>query len=381
MLCTSPPMEGVVIPLLPIARALRERGHEVLVAVGPDVAPRVQEAGFDATIVGPSAIDAVMRAFGDPAVAGSDAADATFAAAMFGGVFAPELLGELRPIADEFAPEAVVHPPVELASPILARERGIPSVTYGFGQVPPADLVRASAERVAPLWEAAGLAADPHAGIYLDCYLDPCPPSLRLGDPAPARVVQAIRPEIAGHSSDALPAELMALGTRPVVYVSLGTVPVFNQVATFEVLLDTMAAEDLDIVVTIGPNNDPASLAALAPNVHVFRWLALRPLLDHCDAVVCHGGSGTTLAALHAGLPLVLVPQGADQFENALAGEKAGVARVLRPDQVESAAVRDAVLAVVAPGSPEGLAASRVADEIASMPAAIDAVAIIEHLA
>ncbi len=97
--------------------------------------------------------------------------------------------------------------------------------------------------------------------------------------------------------------------------------------------------------------------------------------------MVCHGGSGTTLAALRAGLALVLVPQGADQFENALACERAGAARVLQPDQVESSAVRDAVLAVIAPGSSERRAAHAVADEIAAMPAPYEATAVIETLA
>jgi UDP:flavonoid glycosyltransferase YjiC (YdhE family) len=381
VLCTSTPMDGVVIPLLPIAQALRERGHEVMIAVGPDVQARVEESGFTPTVIGPSAMEAAMRAFGDPAVGGPGVADAVFAAAMFGGVFAPELLPELRRIADGFAPDAVVHPPVEFAAPILATERGIPATTYGFGQVLPADMVAASAERVAPLWEASGLAADPYAGVYLDCYLDPCPPSMRLGGVAPARVVQAIRPEIAGGDSDVLPPEIMALGERPVLYISLGTVPLFNQLTTFNVLLDAIVAEDLDLVVTIGPNNDPAALAELPANVHTYRWLPLRPLLDRCDAVVCHGGSGTTLAALHAGLPLVIVPQGADQFENAIACEKSGTARVLRPDDVESAAIRDAVLAVIATQSSERSAARAVAAEIAAMPAAFDATAVIETLA
>jgi hypothetical protein len=113
-------MEGIVIPLLPIARAFRERGHDVVVAAGPDVRPRVEASGFDAMVVGPSATDALRRALADPAAAGSTPADPAFAAALFGGVFAPELLPELRRIADEFHPDVVVHPPVELASPILA---------------------------------------------------------------------------------------------------------------------------------------------------------------------------------------------------------------------------------------------------------------------
>jgi UDP:flavonoid glycosyltransferase YjiC (YdhE family) len=373
-------MDGVVLPLLPIARSLRDRGHEVMIAVGPDVQARVEESGFTPRIIGPPAMDAAMRAFGDPAIGGPGPADAVFAAAMFGGVFAPELLPELRRIADEFVPHVVVHPAVEFATPILATERGIPATTYGFGQLLPSEMVAASAERVAPLWEAAGLAADPDAGVYLDCYLDPCPPSMRLGGLAPARVVQPIRPEIAGGASDALPPELMTLGERPVLYISLGTVPLFNQLTTFNVLLDAIIAEDLDLVVTVGANNDPASLAELPANVHTYRWLPLGPLLDRCDAVVCHGGSGTTLAALHAGLPLIIVPQGADQFENASACEKSGTARVLRPDEVESTAIRNAVLAVIAADSTERSAARAVADEIAAMPTAFDATAVIETL-
>jgi UDP:flavonoid glycosyltransferase YjiC (YdhE family) len=373
-------MEGVVIPLLPIADALRSRGHEVMIAVGPDVAERVERDGFDPTVIGPSQMEAAMRAFSDPSVAGSDDADATFGAALFGGVYANELLPELRRIADDFDPDAVVHPPVDMASPIVASERSLPSVTYGFGQVLPSAMVTASAARVAPLWEAAGLAADPHAGVYLDCYLDPCPTSMRLGALAPARLVQPIRPEIAGGSTDPLPAGVAALGGRPVLYVSLGTVPLFNQLTTFEVLLEGVADEDIDVVVTIGSNNDPEALASVPSNVHVHRWLPLRPLLAHCDAVVCHGGSGTTLAALHAGLPLVLVPQGADQFENALACEKAGTAKVLRPDELDAGAVRDAVLTVIGDPSAERAAARGVAEEIAAMPASSEAVAVIDTL-
>jgi len=380
ILCTSTPMEGVVGPLLPIAQALRERGHEVLLAVGPDVRERVEEAGFAPVIVGPGAMEAVMRSFAEPGAAASPGTSPAFAAAMFGGVFAPDLLPALRTVVDEFTPDVIVHPPVEVASPIVAAERGIGNVTYGFGQVLDAAIVDAIAARVAPIWTSAGLRADPFAGIYGDCYLDPCPEGLRLGAAAPARLVQPIRPEIPGRTTDELPADIARLGERPILYITLGTVPLFNQLATFGMLFGAVAEMDIDVVATIGANNDPATLDALPANVHVHQWLALHPLLDLCDAVMCHGGSGTTLAALSAGLPLVIVPQGADQFENARACEKAGAARVLEPDHVDSAAVSDAVGAVIAPTSAERRAAGALAEEISAMPIAFDATAIIETI-
>ena len=102
----------------------------------------------------------------------------------------------------------------------------------------------------------------------------------------------------------------------------------------FAPLLAGLAKMDLDVVVTVSNLNDPSALGNSRANVYVEQWLPLAPLLPRCAAVLCHAGTGTTLAALAAGLPLVLVPQGADQFDNARACERAGAARVLVPDQV-----------------------------------------------
>jgi UDP:flavonoid glycosyltransferase YjiC (YdhE family) len=62
--------------------------------------------------------------------------------------------------------------------------------------------------------------------------------------------------------------------------------------------------------------------------------------------------------------------QGADQFDNAQACERAGAARVLLPEQVTVRAVRDAIVAVLDSGSPERTAALGLADEISAMPSA-----------
>ncbi|HEX3667550.1 MAG TPA: glycosyltransferase [Acidimicrobiia bacterium] len=380
ILWTSTPMEGVFLPFVPVAGALQDREHELLVAAGPDIAARVAEAGFEQRVIGPSAMEAAKRAFADPAVAAADGAGTAFGAAMFGSVFAPALLPEIRRMAEEFHPAVIVHPEVETSGAIVAAQRGVPSVTYGFAQPIKPAMVRDLAERVATLWTSAGLSADGHAGIYRDLYLDPCPPTLRLGDRAAPCPVQLVRPETAGRLGGILPERIARLGARPVVYVSLGTVPLFSRMQTFSVLVSELSRADVDIVVTVGPHNDPAQLADQPPNVYVERWLPLAPLLDVADAVVCHGGSGTTLAALGAGRPLVLVPQGADQFENAAACDRAGAAVVLTPNEVDAPSVRRAVKTVLTPDSPQRNAALRIASEIATMPDARAAAETIEQL-
>jgi UDP:flavonoid glycosyltransferase YjiC (YdhE family) len=84
---------------------------------------------------------------------------------------------------------------------------------------------------------------------------------------------------------------------------------------------------------------------------------------------VGHGGSGSTFGALTHGLPLLLLPQAADQFTNAHACRAAGVGRVVRPDSLNAEVVRTEFLALL--DDPDyRVAAGAMRDEIAAMPTA-----------
>ena len=347
----------------------------MVVATGADLEPRVRREGFDTVVAGPTAMEGAGAAMADESVTSAPESEPwRFPGAMFGGVIASAKLPRLRQVADDVHPQLVVHPEVDLAAPLVAAALGLRSVAYGFAQPLDARLLGALAQRVEPLWRSAGLEPRADAGIYRDRYLDPCPPSLQGDRGAAAAVVEPVRPEIPGDPAASLPEWASRLGSRPVVYLSLGTVPLFNRPDKFEPLLAGLADENLDLVATVSDLYDPAALGPQPSNVHLERWLPLAPLLPLCDAVVCHAGSGTTLAALAAGLPLVLVPQGADQHVNAAACQRRGVARVLRGEAVTPTAVREAVLAIIHPDSPERSAARHLAGEIATMPAATDVV-------
>jgi hypothetical protein len=364
-------MEGVLGPFIPLGQALIKQGDELIIATGHDLPTRAGTNGMRFVPAGMSAMDGAVAAMGEAEVQAAPPGDRIrFPAAMFGAVIPASKLPALRTLAASWRPDLIVHPPVDLAGPLLAAELGVPSVCYGFGQPFDANVLKAMAVRVSPMWEAAALAPDSYGGIYRGLYLDPCPPSLGGVDaevPA-AEGVQRIRPEVPGDLVAALPGWARELGNRPVVYVSLGTAPQFNQPASFKPLLAGLAGTEVEVVVTVSRLHDPAALGELPPTVHVEQWLPLAPLLTHCDAVVCHAGTGTTLASLAAGLPLVLIPQGADQFDNARACQRAGAAQVLLGDQVTPEAVREAIDAVLPDASPERTAARGLAAEIASMP-------------
>ena len=76
-------------------------------------------------------------------------------------------------------------------------------------------------------------------------------------------------------------------------------------------------------LVTTGPAVDPAVIRA-PQNVSVRRWARHADVLPYCAAVVTHGGHGTVLKALAAGVPLVIAPLGRDQPDNAARVIRAG---------------------------------------------------------
>ena len=53
---------------------------------------------------------------------------------------------------------------------------------------------------------------------------------------------------------------------------------------------------DARVLLTIGHRLDPDTLGPLPRHVHVERWVDQADAFAVADVVVCHGGSGTTLA-------------------------------------------------------------------------------------
>jgi MGT family glycosyltransferase len=120
------------------------------------------------------------------------------------------------------------------------------------------------------------------------------------------------------------------------------------------------------VLITVGNDTDLDALDAAPPNVRVERFVPQRDVFGHASVVVSHGGSGTTLGALAAGLPLVVVPLFADQPDNARRVAAVGAGVVSEPAPEPLAAAIQTVL--TEPGY--ATAAGAIALEIASLPPA-----------
>lgn len=375
---------GHVQPMLPLAAAVRDRGHEVLWATADDVCPRVAAAGIPTASAGMPFAEVLReyrRRCSEPsAFTGEALADFMFPA-LFGAIAAPAMFETIRDLATRWQPHVVVHEAAELAAPVAAAVLDQPHVTHGFGLLVPPHRVALAAAEVAHLWDAVGLERRPYGGCYDHLYIDIYPPSMQSDDLGHVGRIQHLRPaSLTRVAGDELPPGLVEIldAGRPVVYLTFGTI--FNVNDAFSAAVAAVGRlHDVVCIVTVGPHGDLDAFGPQPSHVHIARYIPQSDLLPRCAAVVSHGGSGTLLGALAHGIPQVCLPQAADQFRNAEACAAAGAGIALIGSNVSTGGVEAAVRRVL--NDPNlRRNAERLAAEIAGMPALDDAVTALERL-
>ena len=388
VLITSISGYGHLQPLLPLAKALSDARHDVAIAIGPELRPRAEAAGFtafDAGLAVGAAFERLAEQFPDQAYNRLEPGEILdwYLPHLFGEIFTPAMLGDLEPLVRSWRPDVILHEIWEFAGPLAAASAGIPSISQTLGLRFDDQLLDSVASAVAPLWEQRGLEPDSSAGLYRSLCLDITPPGFQPYESACySDVIHPLRPiaqpPVPG---ELLPAWIERRREVPLVYMTLGTNTSTNSdISMFRSVIDGLSGLDVDVLITIGFSSDPASLGPLASNVHLENYVPQSLLLPHCSAVICHGGAGTTLSSLALGLPLLILPQGADQYVIGDLVLAAGAGLLLAPPDVTPSNIRANVLALLdEPVYRDG--ARRLQREIATMPGPVEVVHLIEKVA
>jgi UDP:flavonoid glycosyltransferase YjiC (YdhE family) len=381
VVCSCCPLTGHFHPMLPLADALREVGHEVVFMTGSELQGSVSETGFDTLVAGPEfsvVVTEALQRYPDSSFATAAEQQRFAFGRLFSDIRVELTVDPAEALTRKFAPDLVISETADFVGPLIARMLGRPNATVGVLLVLQDEWLRLSAAGVARHWEAAGFRVPNDAGLYTHLYLNQWPRQLQRARVLDLPVVRDLRPVSFGTGAD-LPPDLEGIGQdRPMVYVTLGTI--FGDPAVLSTILDGLSDLDIDVVTTVGPNGDPEGVGIRPANFHVRRFVPQGALLPRCKLVITHGGAGSVLGPLSYNIPLVLVPSGADQEENAVQVAAVGAGRVISRTDLTPTAVKEATIEVLAHDASTH-AARRVGDEIAAMPAARTVVPLLEALA
>jgi MGT family glycosyltransferase len=131
-------------------------------------------------------------------------------------------------------------------------------------------------------------------------------------------------------------------GDEPLVLVGLSST-YQDQLGTLQRIVAALASLPVRAIVTTGPAIDPADLDAPG-RIHVVRSAPHSEVLGHAAAAITHGGHGTVVRGLAAGVPLVVMHHGRDQADNAVRvttrGAGLSVSRRAKPDAIATAVRR-----------------------------------------
>lgn len=305
-------------PIAPMASATQAKGHDVVVATGPDLVDWVGACGLRAAPVGLSSEDVSARL---AALPDEDRALAMFH--RFSTIAVPPTLADLLHLTQSWRPDVVVHEEGEYAAPLFAALQHIPCVTQSWAApARPAKERQLYRTLLAPLWAAQGLVSDPRtSGV---AYLDSCPPPYQSDEIESIPGVVLARPVLFDGPPASAPSWLATL-PRPSAYVTFGTVPVFSRPEILRSVVEAIEPLVAAVVVTTGPN--PVDTVPIrSPRIHVVDYLPQSQILANVDLVVSHGGAGTTLGALAYGLPHLVMPGPApSQQRNAMRTEAIGL--------------------------------------------------------
>jgi MGT family glycosyltransferase len=388
------PAHGHVNPTLPLAAELVARGEKVDYALTADFEPAVRQAGarllpYDSTL--PTAL--------------APSVDRT-AAFQLPAKLLEDTLHVLPQLLDAVAadpPDYVLHDPFSVTARLLADRLGVPRMqmhcTYVFSessmQHPAFRRISEWAQGARPSeeFEKARREVAEQFGVeppgMRDIFMGAAPfnvvflprafqPGGEAFDGRWAFVGPSIGPR--GDGQDGLLGELDGIGEGPLLFVSLGTV--FNEQAGFyRTVLEAFAGTEWKVLLAVGGRIDVEAVGTPPPNAIVRRHVPQIDVLARARAFVTHGGMNSTMEAIVAEVPLVVVPQMPEQGVTADRVAELGLGVQLDPEKVTPSSLVEAVTKVASDGNVRSqLAAMRQASDDAGGPARA-AGQILAHLA
>ncbi|HEY4452921.1 MAG TPA: glycosyltransferase [Pseudonocardiaceae bacterium] len=361
---TCLPYYSHLAAVLPVAQAMRDAGHTVVVATASAMAKQVTEAGID--LLALPHVRTLAELMADPEFAGSPGMPrATWETAQEravartspgrltlarAGALAGASARDLLDAAVRFRPDIIVRECAEFGGYLAAQRLGLPDAVLDIAPLNAFHLpfvheslngerVKLGIEPVDDPWH-------PHGGTLIG--LAPAswyPPALPIHPTRSYRSPESM--SVLDHAFAELP------GDRPLVLAGLGTIaPEIAPEAPAVLAAVITALGELPCTGVVAVGTESADWAGPRPgNVLTVPFVPLPSLLGGADLFVSQAGFGGTLAALRSATPMVSLPLLGDQKLNSHRIEELGCGLHVDPIGVEPSVLAGVCERVLTDGS------------------------------
>ncbi|WWR60179.1 macrolide family glycosyltransferase [Saccharopolyspora sp. SCSIO 74807] len=308
------PAHGHVNPGLGLVTELVARGHRVTYATTTDFAPQIAEAGAEVVLY-----ESTLPAASTQQEWPDDQAAAVL-------LFVEEMISvhpQLAASYDADRPDLVIYDIGALQAPVLAEQWGVPALCLSPTHVAFEGFEEQFGWEETPAMRAVWERADT---FFADEGVD-----MRFRTMSPQRCIVTI-PRSFQYCGESVGDEYTFVGPmlterafqghweapddRPVLLISMGSAYT-DQPEFYRSCLAAFDELAWRVVLTIGKVVEPADLGPIPPNVEVHRWVPQLSVLSQAAAFITHAGMGGTTEGMYHGVPMIAVPQAADQFANA----------------------------------------------------------------
>lgn len=349
---------GLPSRLLPIAAELRARGHDVAFAC-PDPAPAklIASAGFR-NLDCPKMYASSSQVFAAPTPLVRDYDHFLALLGWCDHEFTAQQIENCATVLRTWAPDIVVDS-FDAGWCAAARILAIPLVEILQGDLHPDG--RGFTWWLPPT--PAPSPADAFSAALARAGLPPVDKAARLllgaatvvvGSPATDPVPDPALPHVGaltwGDPAAALPSVIPPPGRRPLIFL-YGGKPRYNPQVTLwcdsaivlDACIQALAGLDADVVVGAGNQQLPRPLPA---NFTPLDYAPGQALARRADVMIHHGGHGSTLTALAAGTPALIIPTYSERESNARRAAALGAALYLVPETQDRDAQHEPKLAL-----------------------------------
>lgn len=333
IMATSCPIDEHLFPMLPTLWAMRNAGHDVLVALPSRLTRAAAATGLPTTSVADDIDVNLNRRPGSTGV--TDLADHVID--MYVPI-AEQTVARTVAVAEAWRPDLVVCSDWEYAGPIAAAAVGAPTVMHCKGMLPHPAINARVAEAIHPLERHWGL-PDGTPGHWK--IIDNCPDSLQWTTPPPNTIASRY---VGFHKPGELPAWVFDEPVIPRVLVTLSSDPLLqDKTGILRLITQALLPLEIEVVIATSERLGTDRLIEVPRNTRLTHGLPLSHLVPTCAAVINDGSASSVMAAAIAGVPQLCLPQVPGQYQHADRIAEVGAGICLGPDEAGIPSINAAI--------------------------------------